>query len=369
MLTTFATFRAFRWWWSKRLQLSDFDFELPEERIALRPAMPRGSARMLIVHGDGRLEDRRVTDLPNYLQPSDVLVFNETRVIPAALTGVRPARDDTGRDVSVDINLTEQLSENTWRALARPGKRLKAGDQILIAETFTAELTQKHPSGEIDLRFNHSGEALHDALHAHGAMPLPPYIARRRAADGQDRTDYQTIFAADAAGSVAAPTAGLHFTPSLLGAVDASGAQRKQVTLHVGLGTFAPVKDDQLERHTLHEEWRHLSDETAAALNAARRAGGRIVPVGTTALRTLESCCDGQGHLSAETGPTNIFIKPGDRIRATDMLMTNFHLPKSTLFMLVCALMGVDIMQKAYAHAVKEEYRFYSYGDACLLIP
>jgi len=315
------------------------------------------------------LEDRQVTDLPKYLKPSDVLVFNETRVIPAALSGVRPARDDAGSDVSVDINLTERLSENSWRALARPGKRLKAGDRVSIAEDFTAELTQKHPSGEIDLRFNQTGEALDNALHEHGAMPLPPYIARRRAADRQDRTDYQTVFAANEAGSVAAPTAGLHFTPELLAAVDASGARRKQVTLHVGLGTFAPVKDDQLERHTLHEEWRHLSEETAAALNAARWAGGRIIPVGTTALRTLESCCDVEGQLSAETGPTNIFIKPGDPIRATDMLMTNFHLPKSTLFMLVCALMGIDLMKKAYAHAVKEKYRFYSYGDACLLIP
>ena len=324
---------------------------------------------MLVVYADGRLEDRGVRDLPDYLRPGDALVFNETRVIPAALKGVRRARDGGGTDVPVDINLTERLGDDSWRALARPGKRLKAGDEIEIAGGLSAQVSDKLGSGEIDLRFSASGPALDQALETHGAMPLPPYIARRRPADARDRTDYQTVYAGDTSGSVAAPTAGLHFTPELLGAIDRAGARREQVTLHVGLGTFAPVKDDQLDHHTLHEEWRHLSEDAATKLNAARAEGGRIIAVGTTALRTLESCCDASGALISAAGPTDIFIKPGDPIRATDLLMTNFHLPKSTLFMLVCALMGTDVMQAAYAHAVREEYRFYSYGDACLLIP
>ena len=324
---------------------------------------------MLVVHGDGRLEDRTVKNLPDYLQAGDAVVFNETRVIPAALKGVRRARNAAGHNVPIDINLTERLGEDTWQALARPGKRLKIDDQIDISDSLTAGVSEKLETGEIVLVFNVSGTMLDQAVESDGAMPLPPYIARRRAADTQDRTDYQTVFAGDQPGSVAAPTAGLHFTPELLKAIDDTGAQRAQVTLHVGLGTFAPVKDDQLEQHTLHEEWRHLSEPVAAHLNSVRAGGGRIIPVGTTALRTLESCCDETGALFSATGPTDIFIKPGDPIRAADMLMTNFHLPKSTLFMLVCALMGTDVMQAAYAHAVKEEYRFYSYGDACLLIP
>lgn len=324
---------------------------------------------MLVVHGDGRLEDRGVRDLTDYLRSGDAVVFNETRVIPAALKGVRRARDDFGRDVSVDANLIEQVNENTWRALARPGKRLKVSDTIEFSDALTAKLVEKHENGEIDLTFSVAGEALREALDQYGFMPLPPYIARRRAADDQDRNDYQTVFAGQASGSVAAPTAGLHFTADLLDAIDAAGVHRTHVTLHVGLGTFAPVKDDQLDQHTLHEEWRHLSEATASVLNTARADGGRIIPVGTTALRTLESCCNADGKVFAATGPTDIFIKPGDPIRGADMLMTNFHLPKSTLFMLVCALMGTDIMQAAYAHAIKNEYRFYSYGDACLLIP
>ncbi len=322
-----------------------------------------------MVRGNGALEDRRIKDLPEYLRAGDVLVFNETRVIPAALKGVRPARDEIGRDVVVDINLVERLNEGTWRALARPGKRLQVGDEISIAPTFSASVLQKHRSGEIDLSFNCAGETLDLALNEFGAMPLPPYIARRRAADRKDRTDYQTVFAGQEARSVAAPTAGLHFTPELLAAVEAAGASCGHITLHVGLGTFAPVKDDQLERHSLHEEWRHMSGDTADLLNGARAASGRIIPVGTTAMRTLESCSDRQGRFSAITGPTDIFIKPGDHISGTDMLMTNFHLPKSTLFMLVSALMGTDNMQAAYKHAVDQKYRFYSYGDACLLIP
>ena len=323
---------------------------------------------MLVVHGDGRLEDKSVRDLPDFLRPGDAIVFNETRVIPAALKGVRTARNELGNDISVDVNLVSRLTPSAWLALARPGKRIKTGDVIRFPGELSASVVAKRAGGEIELAFSLSGDALDAALEAHGAMPLPPYIARRRPADARDRTDYQTVFASQEAGSVAAPTAGLHFTPELLGAIDGSGARRHQVTLHVGLGTFAPVKDDQLERHTLHEEWRHLSEQTAAELNAARAGGGRIIPVGTTALRTLESCCDTLGIFSAATGPTDIFLKPGDAIHSTDVLMTNFHLPKSTLFMLVCALMGTEIMQAAYAHAVREDYRFYSYGDACLLI-
>lgn len=321
-----------------------------------------------MVHTDGRLEDRVVTDLPEYLRKGDRLVFNETRVIPAALKGVRVARDQNGRDVPVDANLVERISDDIWRTLARPGKRLKIGDVITFDDALVAKVVAKHESGEIDLTFDRAGEALDTALDIHGNMPLPPYIARRRAADKQDRTDYQTVFARDDAGSVAAPTAGLHFTPDLLSSIESAGVHRDAVTLHVGLGTFAPVKDDQLDQHSLHEEWRRLDASTASALNSARAAGDRIIPVGTTALRTLESCCAPGGVFSPQTGPTDIFIKPGDTIHSTDALMTNFHLPKSTLFMLVCALMGTDIMQAAYAHAVKQEYRFYSYGDACLLL-
>ena len=323
---------------------------------------------MLVVHGGGRLEDKSVRDLPDFLRPGDALVFNETRVIPAALKGVRTARNELGNDISVDVNLVNRVTPSAWLALARPGKRIKTGDVIRFPGELSASVVAKRAGGEIELAFSLSGDALDAALEAHGAMPLPPYIARRRPADARDRTDYQTVFASQEAGSVAAPTAGLHFTPELLGAIDGSGARRHQVTLHVGLGTFAPVKDDQLERHTLHEEWRHLSEQTAAELNAARAGGGRIIPVGTTALRTLESCCDTHGIFSAATGPTDIFLKPGDAIHSADVLMTNFHLPKSTLFMLVCALMGTEIMQAAYAHAVCEDYRFYSFGDACLLI-
>ena len=323
---------------------------------------------MLVVHGDGRLEDKSVRDLPDFLRPGDAIVFNETRVIPAALKGVRTARSELGNDISVDVNLVSRLTPSAWLALARPGKRIKTGDVIRFPGELSASVIDKRAGGEIELAFSLSGDALDAALEAHGAMPLPPYIARRRPADARDRTDYQTVFASQEAGSVAAPTAGLHFTPALLDAIDGTGAKRHQVTLHVGLGTFAPVKDDQLERHTLHEEWRHLSEQTAAELNAARAGGGRIIPVGTTALRTLESCCDTLGIFSAATGPTDIFLKPGDAIHSADVLMTNFHLPKSTLFVLVCALMGTEIMQAAYAHAVREDYRFYSYGDACLLI-
>ncbi|MEH6489586.1 MAG: tRNA preQ1(34) S-adenosylmethionine ribosyltransferase-isomerase QueA [Hyphomonas oceanitis] len=351
------------------MNLADFHFDLPERLIALRPADPQDSARLLVVHGDGRLEDTTVRDLPRYLTAGDVLVFNDTRVLPAALKGVRPARDEIGADVSCDVNLVERIDDHTWRALARPGKRLKAGDPIHFAEGFRATITQRLDGGEIELAFDQSGPALEQALDAHGAMPLPPYIARRRPADARDRETYQTSFAGDDAASVAAPTAGLHFTPRLLAEIDAAGLARETVRLHVGLGTFKPLEEAQLAANRLHSEWRRLTPETATHLNAARAAGHRCVPVGTTAMRTLESCTTPEGTLAPATGPTDIFLKPGDAVRATDALVTNFHLPGSSLFMLVCALMGTDVMQAAYAHAIASDYRFYSYGDACLLLP
>lgn len=351
------------------MDLSQFQFDLPEERIALRPVEPQDSARLLVVHGDGRLEDAHIRDLPRFLSPGDVMVFNDTRVLPAALKGVRPARDETGQDVACDVNLTERIDARSWRALARPGRRLKEGDRIVFAEGFSAEITGRHEGGEIGLLFSLSGDELTAALDAHGAMPLPPYIARRRPADAKDRQTYQTEFAGDDAASVAAPTAGLHFTPRLLEEIDTAGIARETVRLHVGLGTFKPLEAAQLEANRLHEEWRRLTPEVAERLNAARSGGRRVVPVGTTAMRTLESCVNADGILRAATGPTDIFLKPGDAVRATDALVTNFHLPGSSLFMLVCALMGTDVMQAAYAHAIENEYRFYSYGDACLLLP
>lgn len=351
------------------MNLDLFDFDLPEALIALRPAEPKDSARLLVVHGDGTLEDRIVRDLPDLVGPGDALVFNDTRVLPAALKGVRPARDENGRDVAVDLNLVERIDEASWRVLARPGRRLKAGDVLQFDGAFEAEILGGDESGAFDIRFSVAGEALESALDAHGAMPLPPYIARRRAADSQDRQDYQTSFAGDEAESVAAPTAGLHFTDALLERLDASGAAREMVRLHVGLGTFAPLKEEQIKDSRLHSEWRKLGAETAERLNQTRKAGGRVIPVGTTALRTLESSLCDAGQFIPTSGPTDIFIKPGDTVRSTDALMTNFHLPRSSLFMLVCAVMGTDVMQAAYAHAVREAYRFYSYGDACLLLP
>ena len=351
------------------MNLSDFNFDLPEALIALRPAEPQDAARLLVVHGDGRLEDASVRDLPRYLAAGDVLVFNDTRVLPAALKGVRPARDGASRDVTVDVNLVERIDGRRWLALARPGRRLKEGDTIQFADGFSAAITGRREGGEIELAFDCEGADLEAALDAHGAMPLPPYIARRRPADAKDRETYQTKFAGEEAASVAAPTAGLHFTPRLLEEIDAARIARETVRLHVGLGTFKPLEERHIQENKLHEEWRRLTPDVAARLNKARAAGKRIVPVGTTAMRTLESCADEEGALHAATGATDIFLKPGDRIRATDALVTNFHLPESSLFMLVCTLMGTDVMQAAYAHAIREGYRFYSYGDACLLLP
>ncbi len=348
------------------MKLSDFDFDLPEELIALRPAVPRDSARLLVVRGpEGKLEDCTVRDLPQLLKSGDILVANDTRVLRAALAGRRASRAE-GPDVEIEVNLNSRISPFEWSAFARPGKRLKEGDTVAFASGLMAIVISKSDA-EVRLGFNRSGDALDAAIDAAGAMPIPPYIASKRAPDAQDASDYQTLFAREA-GSVAAPTAGLHFTPGLLAALEAAGVQRTEVTLHVNAGTFLPVKSEEVSEHRMHAEHAELSQPAADAILAARAAGGRCIPIGTTALRTLESAA-ASGPLAAYNAATSIFITPGYQFRVADGLMTNFHLPKSTLFMLVSAMMGLDVMKRAYAHAVRERYRFFSYGDACLLLP
>lgn len=352
------------------MDLSPYSFDLPEELIALRPAKPRESARLLIIRGDGTLEDRIVGDLPDLLGPDYFMVFNDTRVIPSALKGIRPARSEMGQDVHLDANLVEKTDdEGGWQVLMRPGRRLRTGDLLRFGETLSADVLDRLADGSFLIRFSCGGAELDQRLDRVGAMPLPPYIARRRAADGQDRIDYQTRFAGEDAQSVAAPTAGLHFTDDLLARLDEAGTQRAFVRLHVGLGTFAPMTESHWTEGRLHQEWRSISPAIAAQLNRYRSSGVKLLPVGTTAMRTLESAVTDEGAIRPVTGPTDIFIRPGDPVRATDALMTNFHLPESSLFMLVCALMGTKIMQSAYAHAISQKYRFYSYGDACLLLP
>lgn len=348
-----------------RMRVDAFDFALPDEQIALRPARPRDSARLLHVPAAGPFEDRIVRDLPSLLRPGDVMVFNDTRVIPAALDGVRPARDAVGQDVAVHVNLHKRIDAARWRAFAKPGKRLREGDRIVFG-ALSATLLEKGEGGDVLLAFDRAGAALDAAIAETGVAPLPPYIADRRAPDAYDDADYQTIFA-EKDGSVAAPTAGLHFTPALFDALNALGVERRTVTLHVGAGTFLPVKTDDAKDHAIHEEWREISADTAAALNAARREGRRIIAVGTTALRTLESAVDAEGRVEAVAGETDLFILPGFRFRIADGLWTNFHLPRSTLFMLACAFAGEARMKAAYAHAIAQRYRFYSYGDASLL--
>lgn len=350
------------------MTLSDFDFDLPDDLIALRPARPRDSARLLHVKG-AVIEDRAVLDLPDLLQPGDLLVFNDTRVIPAALTGLRPARaQGGGGDVEVEINLHKRSDEARWLAFARPGKRLKEGDEISFEGGSSARVLSKGEGGEIALEFDRSGPELDKAIVEAGAPPLPPYIASKRAADAADLEDYQTVYAdPDKSGSVAAPTAGLHFTDRLFEALEARGVKSAWVTLHVGAGTFLPVKTENVAEHRMHAEWYQISAETAAAINQTRKAGGRIIAVGTTSSRTLESAADDDGSIRAEARETDIFITPGYRFKTVDALMTNFHLPKSTLFMLVSALAGFEEMHAAYAHAIAARYRFFSYGDSSLL--
>ncbi|MGP1274908.1 MAG: tRNA preQ1(34) S-adenosylmethionine ribosyltransferase-isomerase QueA [Caulobacterales bacterium] len=351
------------------MKLSDFDFDLPEDRIALRPARPRDAARLLHVAKGGALGDHTMLELPGLLQPGDLLVLNNTSVIPAALTGERPARDaGGGGPARIELNLHTRMSADSWRAFARPAKRLRPGDVLQFAAGLSALVLEKADGGDIALEFNRSGAALDEALESAGNPPLPPYIASKRAPDAADRDDYQTMFSDPARkGSVAAPTAGLHFTPRLFDALAARGVNHTTLTLHVGAGTFLPVKTENVAEHTMHAEWYEIGEDAAAAINAARAAGGRIVPVGTTALRTLESAADAHGTIKAGSAETAIFITPGYDFRITDALLTNFHLPKSTLFMLVSALAGLDVMRGAYAHAIAQHYRFFSYGDACLI--
>ncbi|MXP40795.1 tRNA preQ1(34) S-adenosylmethionine ribosyltransferase-isomerase QueA [Altererythrobacter soli] len=338
-----------------------FDFELPPERIALRPVRPRDSARMLVVEGGAApFADRRVSDLPSLLRAGDVLVFNDTRVIPAQLEGRRG-------EASIGATLHKRIDLRRWQAFVRNAKRLKPGDRIDFPQGVTAIAEERHADGSFTLAFG-GEEPVEVLLERAGTMPLPPYIAGKRPTDAQDREDYQTMFARED-GAVAAPTAALHFTPELLAALAEAGIASETLTLHVGAGTFLPVKAEDTEAHAMHSEWGRIDAATADRLNAARAAGGRVIAVGTTSLRLLESAAGEDKVIRPFEGDTAIFITPGYRFRAIDGLMTNFHLPKSTLFMLVSALMGLERMQAAYAHAIANEYRFYSYGDSSLLIP
>ncbi|MEJ0076990.1 MAG: tRNA preQ1(34) S-adenosylmethionine ribosyltransferase-isomerase QueA [Alphaproteobacteria bacterium] len=349
-----------------------FDFDLPPERIALRPARPRDAARLLVVRPGAPLEDRVVRDLPDRLRSGDQLVVNDTRVIPASLHGRRIGR---GPETPIEANLIKRLDGSRWSAFVKPAKRLAVGDTVRFGDEgrvcflgqLDASVEAKGEGGDVTFAFSFHGPVLDQAITERGNMPLPPYIASRRAPDDEDRADYQTLFAHDE-GSVAAPTAGLHFTDDLVARLRARGVGLHAVTLHVGAGTFLPVKSDDVEDHRMHAEYGVVSEATAHALNDARRAGGRIVAVGSTSLRLLESAADESGAIHPFAGDTSIFITPGYRFRAVDAMLTNFHLPRSTLFMLVAAFSGLDSMKAAYAHAIAAGYRFYSYGDACLLL-
>ncbi len=341
------------------MRVDDFDFELPNERIALRPARPRDSARLLLV--DGReISDREVLDLPGLLRPGDVLVFNDTKVIPAQLEGKRG-------EARIGATLHKREGGREWQAFLRNSRRIRAGDLIEFEAGVRASVVDKASDGSALLHF-HGAEPVEVLLERAGRMPLPPYIASKRPADEDDRSDYQTMFARDE-GAVAAPTAALHFTERLIGALDARGVKRETLTLHVGAGTFLPVKSERVSDHVMHAEWGRIGTDTADRLNAARAAGGRLIAVGTTSLRLIESAAAEDGTIAPFDGDTAIFITPGYRFKAVDGLITNFHLPKSTLFMLVSALMGLEVMKRAYTHAIDAGYRFYSYGDSSLLVP
>ena len=351
-----------------------FDFDLPEALIALRPVGPRDAARLLVVRPGEAPTDAAVRDLPGLLRPGDGLVFNDTRVIPARLRGLRTRGDDPG--VRIEAMLHRREAPDCWRAFARPGKRLRVGDRVRFGAGpegtacdlghLDATVAERGDGGEVAFAFDLAGASLDEAVARLGDVPLPPYIAGRRPADARDEADYQTMFAREP-GAVAAPTAGLHFTPDLLARLDAAGLAQVRVTLHVGAGTFLPVKAEDTAEHRMHAEFGEITPEAAATLNGVRRAGGRIVAVGTTALRLLESAADPDGTIRPFAGTTEIFITPGHRFRAVDVLMTNFHLPRSTLFMLVSAFAGLDAMRSAYAQAIARGYRFYSYGDSSLL--
>ena len=336
-----------------------FDFDLPAERIALRPAKPRDSARLLLVDSE-EISDRTVLDLPKLLRPGDTLVFNDTRVIPAQLEGRRG-------DARIGATLHKREGAREWWAFVRNAKRLRIGDTIEFGGGVSASVAERNDEGAILLHFD-GDEPVEVLLDRAGRMPLPPYIASRRPADDSDRDDYQTMFARQD-GAVAAPTAALHFTPRLIEALKEQGVRRETLTLHVGAGTFLPVKAEDTSEHKMHAEWGRIDAETAERLNAMKASGGRLIAVGTTSLRLLESAADGNGTIQPFEGDTAIFITPGYRFKAVDGLVTNFHLPKSTLFMLVSAMMGLKAMKRAYAHAIEQKYRFYSYGDASLLLP
>jgi S-adenosylmethionine:tRNA ribosyltransferase-isomerase len=349
-----------------------FDFELPPGRIALRPASPRDSSRLLVVRADGTFQDRTVRELPRLLEAGDQVVVNDTKVIPATLHGRRLGRGDA--EPAIEATLHQRLDGSRWRAFVKPARKLAAGDVVRFGEEgkvcflgqLDASVEAKGNGGEVTLSFAFHGPVLDQAIDERGDMPLPPYIASRRSPDERDRSDYQTLFAREE-GSVAAPTAGLHFTDALVEALAARGIGLHKVTLHVGAGTFLPVKAADTADHQMHPEHGSVSAATARALNDTRAAGGRIVAVGSTSLRLIETAADESGRLHPFDGETALFITPGYRFRAVDVLLTNFHLPRSTLFMLVAAFAGLDTMRRAYAHAIAGDYRFYSYGDACLL--
>ena len=352
---------------ARRMKLSDFDFDLPEELIALRPASPRPASRLLVARNCG-IEDRCFSDITSYLQAGDLLVLNDTKVIPARISGQRRRVSDNGETFAqVEVTLLSIDTDGNWLALAKPGRRVKPGEDIQFADDLNARVLSKSADG-VRLRFSKSGAAFDKALAEIGSMPLPPYIAAKRAADEQDKTDYQTVFARSP-GAVAAPTASLHFDEPLLASLQAKGVNTTKVTLHVGAGTFLPVKTDDIAEHKMHSEWGHVSTEAADQIRQTKRAGGRVIPVGTTALRLIETAARDSGTIKAWTGDTDIFITPGFRFNVADGLITNFHLPKSTLMMLVSALVGSDRIREIYSHAIRHGYRFFSYGDSSLLLP
>jgi len=348
------------------MRVDQFDFDLPEDLIALRPAIPRDAARMLVVNAAGAISHAHIRDLPRFLSAGDMLVVNDTRVLRARLRGRRISRNAAGDGPRIECLLHRRLADDRYLAFARPGRKLASGDSLLFSESLRADVVSRGEGGEVELAFEIGGAALDAAIAHHGEVPLPPYIAGKRKVDARDLEDYQTMFA-DRAGSVAAPTAGLHFTPQLSAALSAAGVVRETVTLHVGAGTFLPVAAEDTKDHRMHPEWAEVSARTAARLNLAHAQGRRIAAVGTTTLRTLESAVSTDGAIHAFSGETSIFIAPGHTFRSADILLTNFHLPRSTLFMLVSAFSGLETMRRAYAEAIRERYRFYSYGDACLL--
>jgi S-adenosylmethionine:tRNA ribosyltransferase-isomerase len=356
------------------MRVDQFDFELPEERIALRPARPRDHARLLVIKPEEGFFDNIISNLPDFLEPGDAIVLNDTRVIPAQLEG---SRNRDGNIARIGLTLHQRVAPDKWLAFARGKKKLRSGDrlhfasqenQACVTRALDAIIAEIRDDGEILVQFDMAGTSLDEAVGQIGHLPLPPYIASRRREDVRDREDYQTVYARHE-GAVAAPTAGLHFTEDLFRNLAAKGIACHYVTLHVGAGTFLPVKSENTRQHKMHSETGTISAQTAAALNAVRANGGRIVSIGTTSLRLLESAADRDGVIHPWCGATDIFITPGYRFRAVDALLTNFHLPRSTLFMLVCAFCGMETMQQAYSHAIEEQYRFYSYGDASLLFP